>query len=61
MRGLHNDKSATAFNEGFKAYYNFIRPHQALNEKTSAETRGIDLKMGRNKCREVIQNGVKAT
>ena len=22
MRGLHNDKSASAFNDGFKAYYN---------------------------------------
>ena len=37
MRGLHNDKTATAFNDGFKAYYNFIRPHQALNGKTPAE------------------------
>ena len=44
-----------------KAHYNLIRPHQALNEKKSAEIDGIDLKMGRNKWREVIQNGVKAT
>jgi len=61
MRGLHNDKFATVFNEGFKAYYIFIRPHQALNEKKSAEIAGIDLKMGRNKWMEVMQNCVKAT
>lgn len=46
MRGLHNDETANAFNDGFKAYYNFIRPHQALNGKTPAEVAGVDLKLG---------------
>jgi len=41
MRGLHSDKSATVFNEGFKAYYNFVRPNQALGGKTPAEAEGV--------------------
>ena len=49
MRGLHNDKTASAFNDGFKAYYNFIRPHQALNGKTPAEVAGVDLDLGENR------------
>jgi transposase-like protein len=40
MRGLHSDKSAAVFNEGFKAYYNFVRPNQALGGKTPAEVAG---------------------
>jgi len=46
MRGLHSDKSASVFNDGFKAYYNFVRSNQALNEKTPAEVAGVDLKLG---------------
>jgi len=57
MRGLHNDKTATAFNDGFKTYYNFIRPHQALNGKTPAEVAGIDLKLGKNRWKKIIQSG----
>lgn len=46
MRGLQNDDTTTAFNNGFKAYYNHIRPHQALDGKTPAQAAGIDLKLG---------------
>ena len=60
MRGLHNDKTATAFNDGFKAYYNFIRPHQALNGKTPAEAAGINLKLGKEKWLDIIRNSVNA-
>jgi transposase-like protein len=55
MRGLHNDKTATAFNNGFKAYYNFIRPHQALNGKTPAEVAGVDLKLGKNRWLKLVK------
>jgi len=58
MRGLYNDKSATAFNDGFKAYYNFIRPHQALNGKTPADVAGVDLKLGKNRWKGIIQRGI---
>lgn len=59
MRRLHNDKTATAFNDGFKAYYNFIRPHQALNGKTPAEVAGLDLKLGKNRWKDVIRNAAR--
>jgi transposase-like protein len=59
MRGLHNNKTATAFNDGFKAYYNFIRPHQALNGKTPAEVAGVDLKLGKDRWKGLIKQAVK--
>jgi transposase-like protein len=59
MRGLHNDKTATAFNDGFKAYYNFIRPHQALNGKTPAEVPEIDLGLGENKWLGLLKKAVE--
>jgi transposase-like protein len=31
MAGLYDEASTTTFIEGFKAYYNFVRPHMALN------------------------------
>lgn len=59
MRGLHSDKSAAKFNEGFKAYYNFVRPNQALGGKTPAEVAGIDLKLGENRWLGLIKGSVK--
>ncbi len=47
MRGLQNDDTATEFNNGFKAFYNHIRPHMALDGKTPTKAAGIDLKLGR--------------
>ncbi len=41
MRGLKDAKSALAFIDGFLAYYNYIRPHEALDGKTPAEAAGI--------------------
>ncbi len=61
MRGLHNDKTATAFNDGFKVYYNYIRPHQALKGKTPAEVAGVDLKLGKNKWKKMIQVSTSET
>ena len=33
--------------DGFRIYYNFIRPHQSLNGKTPAQEANIDLKLGK--------------
>lgn len=35
--------------EGYRNYYNLIRPHQALNGKTPAQKAGINLELGKNK------------
>jgi putative transposase len=39
QRGLKSDKSAIA--EGQLIYYNFVKPHQALDGKTPAEKAGL--------------------
>ena len=59
MRGLHSDKSAAVFNEGFKTYYNYIRPNQALKGKTPAEVAGVDLKLGENKWLGLVKKAVE--
>lgn len=41
MRGLDNEDSAQTIVDGMRIYYNFIRPHMALNGKTPAEKAGI--------------------
>ncbi len=42
MRGLKNIETAHDFVSGFLAYYNYLRPHESLDNKTPAEESGID-------------------
>lgn len=42
LYGLRDTNSALAFLDGFVAYYNFIRPHDGLDNKTPAEVAGIE-------------------
>ena len=53
-RGLGNDESAQTFSELLRINHNFVRPHQGLNGKTPAQEAGIDLKLGTNKYRDLI-------
>ena len=41
MRGLKTPESALTFLDGWLAYYNFFRPHEALGNKTPAEKAGM--------------------
>lgn len=41
MRGLKNFETAHNFVDGFLGYYNYLRPHEALENKTPAEVSGI--------------------
>jgi hypothetical protein len=59
MQGLQNDDTATESNNGFKAFYNHIRPHQALNGKTE-QVAGIDLQLGRNRWMGMIQKSIES-
>jgi len=59
MRGLHSEKSAAKFNEGFKAYYNFVRPNQALGGRTPAEVAGVGLELGKNRWLGLIKGSVE--
>ncbi len=56
MRGLDTDESAETFVDGFRIYYNFIRPHMGLDNKTPAEAAGINLELnGGNRWLELIR------
>jgi transposase-like protein len=55
-RGWKSHESAIA--EGQRIYYNFVKPHQALEGKTPAETAGIKTK-GKDKWYTSLQNAKK--
>jgi putative transposase len=42
MRDLKNFETALDFVAGFLAFYNYLRPHEALENKTPAEVSGIE-------------------
>lgn len=45
----------TAIPEGNRVFYNFVRPHMALDEQTPAQAAGIGLKLDGNKWMELIR------
>lgn len=49
MRAMDNPNSAQRLMEGNRIYYNFIRPHMALEGLMPAEVANIDLKLDGNK------------
>jgi transposase-like protein len=57
QRGLKDEYSA--FLRGHQLYYNFIRPHQSLYNKTPAEVANIDLNLGKNKWKKLLLQSVK--
>ena len=56
MRGF--DKKDTPILNGIQLFYNYIRPHMALDEATPAERAGIHIK-GNDKWLTIIQNASK--
>jgi transposase-like protein len=59
MRGLDNEESASRMIEGQRLYYNYLRPHMALNGKTPAEVAGLDMKLEQNKWQSLIAKAAK--
>jgi hypothetical protein len=56
MRGLK--KTDTIILKGYQLYHNYIRPHEALNGKTTADACGIQIE-GQNKWKTIIENATK--
>jgi len=61
MRSFSNNKSAAAFIDGFRIYYNFFRPHLALNGKTPAEAAKIQLPRSKNRWLAMMKMSVDQT
>lgn len=49
MRGWKGNRNAQALLDGYRVWYNFVRPHQALNGLTPSQASGIDIPNNGNK------------
>ena len=58
MRGLESEPTAQTIIDGFRIYYNFIRPHMALDGKTPAENSRIT-KLKQNKWQSLIKKATE--
>lgn len=54
MRGMQTKDSAQKIIESMRVHYNFVRIHQSL-KKTPAEQAGINLELGENKIKSLIE------
>jgi putative transposase len=55
FRGFDNILSAEKFFDFYRVYYNFIRKHMSLGMKTPAQAARIELNLGRNRLRSMIE------
>lgn len=50
-----SDKTAQAWSNGFRVYYNYIRPHTGLDGLTPAQASGLNLPLEQNKWLSLIK------
>jgi len=49
------EKTDTSIYDGMQIYHNYIRPYEALQDKTAAEVAGVNVR-GKDKWLTLIQN-----
>ena len=59
MRGLENTETTAEMLQNYRTYYNFIRPHQALNGLTPAEKAGFDFCLEHKKFETLLVKSIK--
>lgn len=59
MRGFKSVKGGQSFLDGWKIYYNFIRPHSSLDGLSPAQAAGIHVPNVDNRWLWLIEEGVK--
>ena len=59
MRHLKKAKSAEKIFKGYRAYYNFVRPHMALENHTPAEIAAVPIQLGTNRWLDLIRQAAR--
>jgi transposase-like protein len=59
MRAMHTPTTSDALMNGYRVHYNFVRPHMALGGLTPSEKANIDLDLGHNKWKGLIEKAIK--
>ncbi len=59
MRGFKSKNTAQILTDGFRTYYNFVRPHTALNGLTPSDTAGIGLNLDGNRWLGLLELSLK--
>jgi len=59
MRHLKKANSAEKVFKGFRAYYNFVRPHMAQENHTPAEMAAIPIQLGTNRWLDLIRQAAR--
>jgi transposase-like protein len=59
MRHLKKAQSADKIFKGYRAYYNFVRPHMALENHTPAQAASIPVELGTNKWLDLIRQAAR--
>lgn len=59
MRHLKRANSAEKVFKGYRAYYNFVRPHMALEGHTPAQAAAVPIELGTNKWLDLIRQAAR--